>query len=113
LVTNANYAAAELTDTDKDGYMAWQEYVADTDPTNAVSRFRIVAVSNLPPWRFYFDGSSLGRQYTMHWTTNLTSAAWTNDPSQPPVWGRGGVDSLADTSTAVTGKLYRLNVTIP
>ena len=113
LVTNANYAAAELTDTDKDGYMAWQEYVADTDPTNAVSRFRIVAVSNLPPWRVYFDGSSLGRQYTMHWTTNLTSAAWTNDPSQPPVWGRGGVDSLADTSTAVTGKLYRLNVTIP
>ncbi|MEI7947902.1 MAG: M6 family metalloprotease domain-containing protein, partial [bacterium] len=48
LVANANYAAAELTDTDKDGYMAWQEYVADTDPTNAASCFRIVAISNLP-----------------------------------------------------------------
>ncbi len=113
LVAGGDYAAAELTDTDKDGYMAWQEYVADTDPTNAASCFRIVAVSNLPPWRVYFNSSSTGRQYTMHWTTNLTSAAWTNDPSQAPVWGHGGLDSLADTNTAVTGKLYRLRVTIP
>jgi hypothetical protein len=113
LVTNANYAAAELTDTDKDGYMAWQEYVADTDPTNAASRFRIVAVSNLPPWRVYFEGSSLGRQYTMHWTTNLVSAVWTNDPSQQAVWGHGGVDALTDTNAAVQTKFYRLEVTIP
>jgi hypothetical protein len=113
LVTNANYTAAELTDVDKDGYTAWQEYVADTDPTNAASRFRIVAVSNLPPWRVYFEGSSTGRQYTIHWTTNLVSAAWTNDPGQPPVWGHGGVDALTDTNTSAKARFYRLEVTLP
>ncbi len=113
LVTNANYTAAELTDADKDGYAAWQEYVADTNPTNATSCFRIVAVSNLPPWRVYFEGSSTGRLYTIHWTTNLTSAAWTNDPSQPPVWGHGGIDALTDTNTSVKARFYRLEVTLP
>jgi len=42
----------------------WQEYVADTDPTNIVSYFRITAISNLPPWRVYFE-SSANRRYTL------------------------------------------------
>jgi len=113
LVTNANYVAADLTDTDKDGYTAWQEYVADTNPTNAASLLRIVAVSNLPPWKIYFEGSSTGRQYTLSWTTNLFSGSWTNDPSQLPVWGHGGIDVLTDTNTSAKARFYRLEVTIP
>ena len=113
LVTNANYTVADLTDTDKDGYTAWQEYVADTNPTNAASLFRIVAVSNLPPWKVYFEGSSTGRQYTLYWTTNLVSAGWTNDPSQLSIWGHGGVDALTDTNTSAKARFYRLKVTIP
>ncbi len=113
LVTNANYVAADLTDTDKDGTTAWQEYVADTNPTNAASLLRIVAVSNLPPWKIYFEGSSTGRQYTLSWTTNLFSGSWTNDPSQLPVWGHGGIDVLTDTNTSAKARFYRLEVTIP
>lgn len=36
--TAADYATLAQSDTDGDGFAAWQEYVANTDPTNAQSR---------------------------------------------------------------------------
>jgi hypothetical protein len=36
-LTNDSPASEELKDTDGDGMLAWQEYVADTDPTNRAS----------------------------------------------------------------------------
>ena len=63
-------AQAELDDSDGDGVPNWQEYLADTDPTNAFSCFKILAVSNLPPWTVYF-WSSTGRVYTLEGCTNL------------------------------------------
>ncbi len=37
LVTEGDYEAADLSDTDFDGYLAWQEYILGTVPTNGSS----------------------------------------------------------------------------
>ena len=38
VASGGDYAAAAVADVDGDGYAAWQEYLAGTDPTNAASR---------------------------------------------------------------------------
>jgi len=96
---------------DGDGVPAWQEYVADTDPTNKTSYFHITAVSNLPPLRVYFLSSS-NRQYTLNWNTNLSVDLWTNAPDQSPREGAGGPDWMQDTNVVPAG-FYRLDVRLP
>jgi hypothetical protein len=61
LVANGNYEAADLADGDGDGFAAWQEYVAGTDPTEALSVFRATL-------------SQLDGQMLIHWTPDLTNA---------------------------------------
>jgi hypothetical protein len=105
--------AVDTGDEDKDGMLTWQEYLADTDPTNRASCLKIAAVSNLPPCRVYFTGSSTGRQYTLLYTSNLTISAWTNAQGQTHVPGHGEVDSLTDTNALPGPRFYRVNVGLP
>jgi T5SS/PEP-CTERM-associated repeat protein len=98
-------------DADGDGSSNWQEYVADTDPTNAASYFRVTAISNLPPLRVYFLSSS-NRQYTLQCNTNLVTGVWTNIPGQGPRDGAGGPDWMQDTNFA-PARFYRMNVSLP
>ncbi len=96
---------------DSDAYSNWQEYIADTDPTNPASYFQLVAVSNLPPLRVYFLASS-NRQYTMNWCSNLVYGAWTNVPGQGPRSGAGVVDWMQDTNL-LPAEFYRIDVQLP
>jgi hypothetical protein len=93
---------------DGGGVPAWQEYVADTDPTSAASRFVIVAVSNLPATQVYFN-SSPNRFYRLQWRSNLTAGAWANVEAQEARIGAGGPDSLPDAA-ARSQSLYRVEV---
>jgi hypothetical protein len=90
---------------------AWQEYVADTDPTNAASYFRITGVTNLPPWTIYFDSSS-DRTYTLSWCSNLVDGFWTDVTGQEPRKGIGGPDQMQDINTSPS-RFYRLKVDLP
>jgi hypothetical protein len=94
-----------------DGVPAWMEYVADTDPTNAASYFRITGVTNLPPWTIYFDSSS-DRAYTLSWCSNLVDGIWTNVTGQESRQGVGGPDQMQDSNTSPS-RLYRLKVDLP
>jgi hypothetical protein len=94
-----------------DGVPAWQEYVADTDPTNAASNFRITGATNLPPWTVYFDSSS-NRTYTLSWCSNLADGTWSNVTGQESRKGVGGPDQMQD-SNASPGQFYRLKVDLP
>ncbi|MEI8242975.1 MAG: hypothetical protein WCI17_06880 [bacterium] len=91
---------------DGDGAAAWEEYVADTDPTNPASRFAIAAISNLPLAQVSFT-SSPQRFYQLQWRESLTAGAWTNVNEQGPRIGAGGLDSLQDT-TARSQSIYRV-----
>lgn len=42
-LTNGTWAAMELEDTDHDGAPNWQEWIADTDPTNPASVLRLTS----------------------------------------------------------------------
>ncbi|MBM3883871.1 MAG: hypothetical protein FJ387_29905 [Verrucomicrobia bacterium] len=98
-------------DDDQDGLSTWQEYVADTDPTNPASRLHISAWSRLPTWTAFFPASA-SRVYTLEYTTDLNSASWTNLPSQTLVPVSLPIGSLVDTNRAPT-RFYRIRVDVP
>ncbi|MEK7677648.1 MAG: hypothetical protein AAB676_17605, partial [Verrucomicrobiota bacterium] len=101
---------------DDDSHTTFQEWMADTDPTNALSFFQITAISNAPPVTVHFLSSS-NRQYTLLYCTNIMdsnmlSAVWTNVSGQIDVPGNGGMDALRDTDIA-SQKFYRVEVKAP
>jgi uncharacterized repeat protein (TIGR02543 family) len=61
LASGGNYEAADTDDVDGDGFEAWQEYIAGTDPMSAASAFK--ATVRLT------EG-----QRSIHWTPDLTNA---------------------------------------
>ena len=72
-----DFDAAALRDDEPDGFPSWQEYVADTDPTNFASRLRIVSIAaedtNFPvvTWP-----ASTGRVYQIHRADDLADGPW-------------------------------------
>jgi len=97
---------------DNDPHTTGQEWIADTDPTNALSYFLIETISNLPPVAVQFLSSS-NRLYTLLSTTNLAEAnAFNAVPGQADVRGTGGVQTLTDTNAAAA-LFYRVNVKLP
>lgn len=100
-------------DTDNDKFSNYQEYIADTNPTNAASFFEMSGFLASTNPTVYFTGST-GREYQIFYTTNdladsnLTwSAAHTN-----LVWGTG--TNTAITVTNVADKaFYRLKAILP
>jgi hypothetical protein len=84
-LTNGTPAAEELTDTDVDGMLAWQEYVAGTDPTNGASLFlSLIDMSSGSPYISWSPDLGTSRLYTVFGRTNLVTDAWgaTNAASQ-------------------------------
>ena len=107
-----NFESAATNDADGDGMSNWQEYIADTNPTNALSCFYIVSVSNSTSLAVTYP-SSASRKYTLYYRTDLTAGGWTNIPSQTGIPGSGGVDTLTDPSPTDTQRSYRIGVSTP
>jgi hypothetical protein len=109
---NPTHPDLALGNPDGDAHTTYQEWVADTDPTNALSIFRIAAI--LPGPQVTLDYlSSSNRQYTLMCATNLADGSvWENVPGQVDVAGSGGLDSLTDTNEAA-GMFYRVSVQVP
>lgn len=100
-----------LKNTDGDAHDDYEEWVADTSPTNPRSFFHIAALSYLPPLAIYFTSSS-NRLYSAIWTTNLSGSAWSNLPAQTPRRGTGGPDVLAVPDTP-SNSFFRVRVQLP
>lgn len=89
-----------------------EAWIADLNPTNPASSFRITAISSLPPFTVCFISSS-NRQYALNGCSNLPGGSWTNVPGIGPRIGAGGVDSMGDTNNPPYGLFYRLTVELP
>lgn len=103
-----DFENAALADTDLDGVPAWQEYLADTDPTDTDSF----------PWLEFLDvlqdppvltwPASPARAYQIHYADDLLSGAWVTQ--QLPQ----GADAWADTNPPPpTNRYYRLFPHLP
>ena len=97
---------------DNDPHTTLQEWIADTDPTNALSYFRIEAISNLPPVAVRVPTSS-SRRYTLLSSSGLAeSTPFIPVPGQTNVSGNGGILTLTDTNAAAA-QFYRVEVKVP
>ncbi len=83
--TSSNAPAfAPGADADSDGMTTWDEFLADTCPTDATSRLKL-ELKSLPSSTqavFHFTPST-SRWYQLVWWTNLLAAPSTNDLGRP------------------------------
>ncbi|HZJ13949.1 MAG TPA: right-handed parallel beta-helix repeat-containing protein [Chthoniobacteraceae bacterium] len=100
---------------DGDPFNTLHEWLADTDPTNPQSWFRIESFSLGPPTVSIRFQSSAARRYTLFSTTDLAAqpVVWTPVPGQTNVPGTGGLDTLTDSSFASPREFYRVGVEVP
>jgi hypothetical protein len=96
---------------DNDSHTTLQEWIADTDPTDASSLFRIESGTN---GTLAFQSSS-NRLYTLSSATNLanTNTVWNNVAGQVDVSGNGALRVLNDTNSPAPQKFYRVSVRVP
>ena len=104
-----SYDAAETNDADKDGALNWEEYVADTDPTNSSSVLDAINVSNKSLTNTVFFASSSNRVYALMMATNLLGSQSWMDVVSVTNRGTGGILSLYDTN-ATGPRYYRVKV---
>ena len=107
-----DYDAAELSDTDEDGLMAWQEYIAGTDPTDSDSGLEMEPAVAVGEQVIVAWPAISGRFYSIYYLTNLASAI-----EQPVVenWraGRTGPASWTNpVAPDVSKRYYRLKVSL-
>jgi hypothetical protein len=103
-------AADALLDSDRDGVLNLDEYVANTVPTNEASYFRIEGIYRRPDTEVEFLGVS-GRVYVLERTAVLTNpASWTPKGTNVPM--SNGVTSIPDAETGDI-QFYRLKVHLP
>lgn len=94
----SDFDEAATRDAEPDGFFTWQEYIADTDPTNAASHPRVGSIATDGPAPVLAWPFSTGRIYQIHraddlvvgpWITqelSLGSGEWTD--TNPPPAGR-------------------------
>ena len=104
-----DFDAAATNDAEPDGYFTWQEFVADTDPTNAAA---YPQMSTIETWQtnppILTWPASTGRLYEIHWCDDLVVGEWTPLPL--------GLGSNVWTDTnppPATGRYYRIAPQLP
>lgn len=72
-----DYEAAALADVDGDGHVAWQEYVAGSNPTNRESVLRaMLDMRDGAPHVTWTPNLGTARVYTVEGRASLTEGAW-------------------------------------
>lgn len=98
-----DFDAAALADDEPDGFPTWQEYVADTNPTNALSYPRIdwIEAEGTNPPRILWPASS-NRVYQVHWADGDPTAPWSTQQLFL------GAAEWTDTNAPHPIRLYRI-----
>jgi len=96
---------------DTDPHSDLQEYIADTDPTDSNSFFRVTGLVMTNSMAVTFD-SSTGRVYTLQFINDLLWPSWSNVPGQGPRLGLGTNDMMIDSSDPPQ-RSYRVEVSVP
>ena len=100
----SNWTNAEVADPDGDGVLTWQEYVANTNPTNAASAFKILSVVQTQSGGRYAItfSSALNRTYTLLSSYDLVNWAIIQDN----IAGTGTNITTVDTRYLTSPNVY-------
>jgi parallel beta-helix repeat protein len=99
------------TNPDNDPHTTWQEWVADTNPTNALSYFRISLAPGTTGSVMF--ASSSNRLYSLLASGNLSASnSFVGVAGQTNVSGNGGMKMLTDTNTAAA-RFLKVEVKVP
>jgi hypothetical protein len=101
--------ALEGADDDGDGFSNWEEYLADSCPTNPASCLEWSQVQHGGDWQLSFSASSQ-RLYNVWMATNLIGAPW--DRLYHRVPGTNSIMTISDTN-ALPQCIYRIEVLEP
>jgi hypothetical protein len=110
--TTTNAISCATCDPDGDGANNYQEYIADTIPTNALSYFHLQGITSLPNVAVSFQSSS-NRSYTLYADADLSTGTWSNVSGQANVPGTGGLLTLTNPSPANLPMFFRVGVQLP
>jgi len=108
---NAASSNGPSANADSDPFTDLEEYIADTQPTNATSYFAVTDVTHDSPIAVHFS-SSTNRLYTLKCCSNILATNWIPVPGRGPREGVGGPDLMIDTNSA-DKSFYRLHVELP
>jgi hypothetical protein len=111
--TNSATAMSSATDSDGDDFTNFEEYLADTNPTNPASFFEMSGFMASAVQTVYFTGST-ARQYQVFYTTNdlaATNVVWIAAHTNK-ISGTGSNSAITVTNTQEKA-FYRLRVTQP
>lgn len=111
--TATNFLSEATADPDLDGMDNYHEYLASTNPTNALSYFQIQSVAATATNCTISFLSSWGRDYTLYASTNLATGVWSAIPSQMDILGDGTANTLTDPAPTDAQRFYRLGVSLP
>ena len=106
-----DWHALDLVDSDGDGFLNWQEYVADTDPMDPDDHFPPVGLKRtVDGFKIVINPTSPDRRYHVDNTVCLIDSAWTNRFSASGTGGRWSWNAL---ETPMSVGFYRSRVTLP
>jgi hypothetical protein len=100
-----NDVADAALDVDGDGMTNWEEYVAGTDPWDALSYLRIDGTNGGGGTLLSF-GSVANKTYTVEYTEALGSGVWSK-LADVPARSINGIESMIDPRSTA-GRYYRL-----
>jgi len=100
---------ASSANSDSDWMTDFQEYIADTNPTNSASHLPIAAWSDQG---ILMSNTSTNRVYNLWWSTNLLNEpqAWNLHPDEQLGSGAGIVFTITNDAPA---KMFRTGVRLP
>ena len=107
-----NPDAGPTNNVDEDVHDNQGEWIADTDPTDGDSFFRIAAVSNRDATAEVWVDSSAERRYSLECTTNLAVPDWQPVAGQTNLPGLDGLRALVETNPPEPHH-YRVGVHVP
>ncbi|MEM7396443.1 MAG: choice-of-anchor Q domain-containing protein, partial [Verrucomicrobiota bacterium] len=101
-------------DPDDDGVSNYEEFIADTIPTNGSSFLRVSIEAQSSHRIIHIGYSSSNRTYTLQWTDDLLNPGWSNVLGQIERPGNDShADHLMDSTPIVTRRYYRVRVSLP
>ncbi|MBN1268082.1 MAG: hypothetical protein JXB04_00700, partial [Kiritimatiellae bacterium] len=108
----ASFDEAETNDPDIDFVWSWQEWIADTDPTNSSDYFHVTQVDHANSMDVVF-GSSTARIYSLQSSEDMVDGSWSMVDDATNVAGDvSGTTTLTDTNDA-GHNAYRIGVSLP